>query len=444
MTNSEKNSGQSSWQQRVPTGTKITMLVGLLAVAVFFGGFGVWAVRAPLAGAAIAPGVVVASGENQTISHFEGGIVQQIAVRDGERVNEGQPLVYLDETQAQASQNRIEQSMIALTARLERAKAELAGAETLNFPVELVERLKESDNEQMFELQLSEFDARLEQHQSELKIQDEQIRSIEKEIVGIELQIAAETDKLRILDEEIAVKQSLLQKGLTPKAQYNQLLRSRADSRGRIGGLEATLGQRENDIAQIKQKQIAVKAARKSDASTKVDELRRQLADLTEQMVSRADVLERMVIRAPADGVIINIAKNTIGSVVAPGEPVLEILPTNDELVISAHISPRDVDAVKVGQEASIRFAALNVRTTPEVQATVEYISADRLTDNRSDEAYFSARLKLTDSLPDEISADQIFAGMPVETFIKTGERTFVEYLMKPISDSFSKAFREE
>ena len=151
-----------------------------------------------------------------------------------------------------------------------------------------------------------------------------------------------------------------------------------------------------------------------------------------------------MVIRAPVDGVIVKIEKNTIGSIIRPGETVLELLPTSNDLIISARVSPIDVDIVTIGQQASIRFSALNARVTPEVPATVEYISADRLVDEATQEVYFDARLKLTETLPEGFDAKKIYAGMPVDAFIKTGDRTFVEYLAKPITDSFRGAFTEE
>ena len=151
-----------------------------------------------------------------------------------------------------------------------------------------------------------------------------------------------------------------------------------------------------------------------------------------------------MVIRAPVEGLIVNITKNTIGSVVRPGETVMEIQPSTDDLIISARIAPQDVDIVSVGQNASIRFSALNTRITPEVDARIEYLSADRLVDEATQEPYFDARLRLSKNLPDPIKIEQIYPGMPVDAFIKTGDRTFLEYLAKPITDSFSKAFREE
>ncbi|MEL7428778.1 MAG: HlyD family type I secretion periplasmic adaptor subunit, partial [Pseudomonadota bacterium] len=312
------------------------------------------------------------------------------------------------------------------------------------FSDDLVEKARANGSEDMLELQRAEFSSRLEQHVSELSVLDQQVNAIGEEISGLQRQIEAEERKLVVIREEIDAKKSLLERGLTPRSQYNALLRAEADSEGVIGGLTATIGQRNKSISEVRERQEALRAARRAQASTQINETRQQIADLQEQMTSRSDILGRMIIRAPVDGVIVNISKNTIGSVVAPGETVLEILPTLNDLVISARVSPADVDVVKVGQEASIRFVALNARITPEVPATVEYISADRLIDQATQEPYFDARLTLEKELPDTLRQDQIYPGMPVDAFIKTGDRTFVEYLVKPVTDSFSKAFREE
>ncbi|MDJ0613060.1 MAG: HlyD family type I secretion periplasmic adaptor subunit [Rhizobiaceae bacterium] len=432
------------WRDTVPTSIRKPLIAGLAVVGLFFAGFSSWAMRAPLAGAAIAPGVVIASGQNQQIGHLEGGIVRQIAVRDGDTVKQNQPLVFLDETQAQSSANRVGQSIVSLTAQEERAVAVLQDQQYLDFSSELVELAKSSGKEEVLDLQRTEFASRLSQHKSEISVLDEQVSAIEEEISGIGRQIEAEKRKLAVIVDELKAKKSLLQRGLTPKNQYNALLRAQADSEGAIGGLDATIGQRRKAISEVRERQQAIRAARRTEASAKINETRQQIADLKEQLTSRADILERMIIRAPVDGVIVNISKNTIGSVVAPGETVLEILPTSNDLIISARVKPNDVDVVRVGQEANIRFVALNTRTTPEVPATIEYVSADRLVDPVTQEPYFDARLKLDANLPESISVEQIYPGMPVDAFIKTGERTFVEYLAKPVTDSFSKAFRED
>ncbi len=439
-----KPKAHPDWRETVPTSMKKPLIAGLAVVGLFFAGFSSWAMRAPIAGAAIAPGVVIASGQNQQIGHLEGGIVREIAVREGEVVKQDQPLVLLDETQAQSSANRVGQSIISLSAQEARAMAVLADQEELQYTQDLIDRATSSGHESVLELQRAEFNSRLLQHKSEVSVLDQQVNAIEEEISGIGRQIEAEKRKLAVIRDELKAKKSLLKRGLTPKNQYNALLRSQADSEGAIGGLDATIGQRRKAISEVRERQQALRAARRAEASTQINETRQQIADLNEQLTSRADILERMIIRAPVDGVIVNISKNTIGSVVAPGETVLEILPTSSDLVISARVKPNDVDVVRVGQEASIRFVALNTRTTPEVPATIEYVSADRLVDPATQEPYFDARLKLDANLPSSISKDQIYAGMPVDAFIKTDERTFVEYLAKPVTDSFSKAFREE
>lgn len=444
MENIANMTTNNDWRDRVPTSIKKPLIIGLLIIGVFVAGFGLWAVRAPIAGAAIAPGVVIASGQNQSIDHLEGGIISEIATRNGASVKQGDPLVYLDQTQAASNRNRVEKSLVALSANLARMTAEMSGAQTIKFSDDLIKRAEQNQQTEPLELQRAEFESRLAQHKSELSVLDEQVSAIEQEMAGVGLQIKAENTKLAVLKDEIKAKKTLLARGLTPKNQYNALLREEADTIGAIGSLKARIGQRKKSISEVRVRQETIRATRRSEASSQINELRTQIDDLDEQLTSRADILQRMVIRAPVDGVIVKIEKNTIGSIIRPGETVLELLPTSNDLIISARVSPIDIDIVTQGQEASIRFSALNARTTPEVPATVQYISADRLIDPATQEVYYDARLKLVDNLPEDFDPDKIYAGMPVDAFIKTGDRTFVEYLAKPITDSFRGAFTEE
>lgn len=444
MENIANMTTNNDWRDRVPTSIKKPLIIGLLIIGVFVAGFGLWAVRAPIAGAAIAPGVVIASGQNQSIDHLEGGIISEIATRNGASVKQGDPLVYLDQTQAASNRNRVEKSLVALSANLARMTAEMSGAQTIKFSDDLIKRAQQNQQTEPLELQRAEFESRLAQHKSELSVLDEQVSAIEQEMAGVGLQIQAENTKLAVLKDEIKAKKTLLARGLTPKNQYNALLREEADTIGAIGSLKARIGQRKKSISEVRVRQETLRATRRSEASSQINELRTQIDDLDEQLTSRADILQRMVIRAPVDGVIVKIEKNTIGSIIRPGETVLELLPTSNDLIISARVSPIDIDIVTQGQEASIRFSALNARTTPEVPATVQYISADRLVDPATQEVYYDARLKLVDNLPEGFDPDKIYAGMPVDAFIKTGDRTFVEYLAKPITDSFRGAFTEE
>ena len=282
---------QDDWRKRVPTSTKMPLLLGLLVLAIFFSGFGYWAIRAPIAGAAIAPGVVIASGQNQSIDHLEGGIISEIATRNGAKVKQGDALVFLDPTQAASNRNRVEKSLVGLSASLARMVAEMDGSEEIKFPDELIERAKRNQQTQPLELQRVEFQSRLVQHKAELSVLDEQVQAIEEEMSGVKQQIKAENTKLVVLEEEIQAKATLLKRGLTPKNQYNALLRERADTEGAIGALTATIGQRKKSISEVRVRQETLIATRRSEASSQSNEIRQQIGDLEEQLTSRADVL---------------------------------------------------------------------------------------------------------------------------------------------------------
>ena len=432
------------WQEKVPTRMTTSVLFGLLVVALFVAGFGVWAATAPLSGAAVASGVVQASGQNLVVEHLEGGIIKDILVKEGDRIKQGDTIMVLDDTRALAERNRVNVALIATEASIVRAQAERDGKDKLEFPVQLLAAARIDGLEADLEQQRAEFANRAERHVSDLAVLDQRAQALRDEIEGLEIQKTSEERKLEVTREELQDKESLLKKGLTSRSQVNQLQRAEADSLGRIGALTATIGQRKTSIAEIEEQRIGISATRRETASTQINDIRSKLSDLREQLRAREDILLRSIIRAPADGVVVKLSKNTVGSVVRPGEAVVEILPTGNELIIDARISPRDIDAVKVGQDADLRLTALNNRTTPQVAAKLIYLSADRLVDPNSREPYYVARLEMSQELPEGLTKDQIYPGMPVEAFIRTGDRTFLEYLVRPIQDSFAKAFREE
>jgi HlyD family type I secretion membrane fusion protein len=210
-----------------------------------------------------------------------------------------------------------------------------------------------------------------------------------------------------------------------------------------VSSTESQISSAKNQINEAREQIERAKSQRIEDALKELSDASNKLSDGEEQIKAARSMLERTIIKAPADGIIVSLKVNSPGIVLRPGEPVLELLPTTSDLVIEARIDPRSIDTVKVGQEARLRFTALNSTTTPEVSASVTYISADRLVDPATNQPYFQARLRITDNLPEEISRGQIYPGMPVETYISTGDRTFAEYLVKPLTDSFSRSFRE-
>lgn len=440
----EVTNNPAAWKSKMPTAVKMPIAVGLLTVAGFFGGFGYWAATVPIAGAAVASGVIAASGLNQKINHLEGGIISSILIAEGDRVNIGQPLIKLDNTRVRADRDRLATTLLGLFAKEARAEAERDGVSKLVFSTLVNDKAKQVSGKNILQQQSREFEERYKRHVADLGVLDQRVLATKEEISGLQVQMNSEETKLVIIQEELEQKKKLLKRGLTAKREFTALQREQSDTIGRAGSLKAKIAQRKTSILEIKQQVNGAQARRRETASAEINSIRREIGEFEEQLLAREDILKRVIIRSPADGIIVKLLKNTVGSVVRSGETILEILPTSSDLIVEARVAPQDIDAVRPGLDAKVRFSALNTRTTPEVDAKVSYVSADRLIDQDTRVPYYLARLQLTDTLPKEISRDQIFAGMPVDTFIQAGDRTFLEYLVRPITDSLKKAFREE
>lgn len=435
---------KGDWAKKVPTSTFRSGLVGYASIAAFVSLFGYWAATAPLAGAAIAPGLVAAAGQNLRVNHLEGGTAIAVHVKEGDRVKVGQELVTLDPTIPQAQLDRLLKNDVALKAKVARLSAERDSSESITIPEGLEDLAKNSGLDDILQQQKSEFAARLERHQTELRILGERLSALRESVTGIEARKKSAEEQYGIVKGETARKLKLLEKGLTDRSQYTQLLRGQAELLGQAATAESQLASAKNQIAEAKQQVERARSQRVEDALKELNDSYSRVSDGEEQIKAARSVLERTIIKAPADGVVISLKVNSPGIVLRPGDGVLDILPTTSDLIVEARVDPRDVDIIHIGQEARLRFVALNNRTTPEVAATITYISADRLVDQATQQAYYTARLRITDNLPEAVSREQIYPGMPVETYISTGDRTFAEYLIKPITDSFSRSFREE
>ena len=434
----------TNWQNSVETGTRRYAAAGYLVLVVFAGGFGYWAATAPLSGAAIASAVVIAAGQNVHVQHLEGGIVESIKVEEGDRVEAGDPMLTLDPTVAKAQLNRFSKQLVTLRAKAARLEAEREGAEQVRIERHQSAAIAGFDPYNVLEDQRKEFHARLARHNTELEILDQRVRALSQALAGLEAQKKAGERQLAVVEEEAQRKKELLVKGLTNRSEYTALLRSQAELIGQIGVVQSQIASSSVQAVEAREQIERLKTSRVEDAVTELNSVRASIADVEEQLIAADSVAERTVVRAPAAGIVVRAVHNSAGGIIRAGELIFELLPTTDEFVVEARLSPRDIDVVRIGQHANLRFSALNLRRTPEVAGTVIYISADRRLDEATNEAFYTARLKITDDLPPEIGKDQIYPGMPVEAFIPTGERTFLEYLLKPIQDSFSRAFRED
>ncbi|ESY72264.1 hemolysin D [Mesorhizobium sp. LNHC252B00] len=418
-------------------------LTGYVAIGLLAGSFGYWAATAPLSGAVITQGTISATGGNIHIQQPEGGIVQQLLIHEGDRVQQGQDLVILDKTAAQAELNRLTRQSIALEASMARLEAERDGMDRLAPINEAAPASFQQDFQKLIREQQKEFDARLARFRSEQSIMAQRVAMHRESVVGLNAQKLAIEQQSEVVKKELGIKTGLLDKGLTNRTEYSQLLRSEADLVGQAGALEANLAAANSQIVEAQVQVERLTSQRVEEALTKLNEVRTNLADFGEQIRAAEAVLQRTTIKAPVAGIVVSSTYNSKGSVIAPGEKIMEILPTASGLNVHAKLRPKDVDQVRVGQRAKLRLSALNMRLTPEVSATVTQISADRLVDQVTHEPYFRAKLKIADALPPGVKAEQLYPGTPVEAFINTGDRTFFEYLARPMMDSFARAFAE-
>jgi HlyD family secretion protein len=434
----------SRWQQRINARLWSVSVTGYAIIVLFLVSFGYWAFTAPLAGAAIAPGVIAAAGQNIMIQNLEGGVVSSIAAQEGERVAAGQPMMVLDPTAAQAQLNREINQLLALETQAATLQAERDGATDFEAPEDIVPEAKDFDFAAIVSEHRKEFFARLSRYTAERSILNQRVQALDDAVTGLSAQKKASDDQLQIVKDEAERKKALLDKGLTNRSEYSDLLRTEAELVGQIGAIESQIASSATQKIEARQQIERLITSRVEQAVTDLNKTRADMRDIEEQIRASRAIVERTVIRAPADGIVVRSLYNAPGSVIRPGEPIYELLPTTSSLIVEARVSPREIDSVRPGQEARLRFSALNARTTPEVTGTVSYISADRQVDTKSGQPYYVVRLKIAEQLPPGLRFDQIYPGMPVETFISTGDRTFAEYLVKPLLDSFSRAFREE
>lgn len=423
---------------------RATVLSGVAAIVVFFGGFGIWAATAKISGAAVATGSLVATGQNKVVQHLEGGIVRRIIAEEGERVEAGAPLIYLDDVQAHADVRRLtvqRDVLLALTARLE---AERRGHAEITFPSELAAYANRPEIAHLMTDQREEFAAGLQRHESELSILSKRMEALEEEIIGLEAQIEAGNRQVALIQQEVDSLQSLFDRGLSRQDRLLALKREEAALSGRMGQYLAGIAKARQTIAETELQIVRAGNIRAEEANEDLTRVRAELTELEVGIAAAQDVLDRSIIRAPVSGLVIKMNIFTEGGVIAPRQELLEILPEGAVLLIEAAVQPEDIDLVQPGQGASVMLSALDRRTTPMVDAEVMFVSADLIAEDDSEASYYLARLQFDDLAQYDIEPADLYPGMNVEVFLRTTDRTFAEYVARPILDSFERSFREE
>ena len=421
------------------------LFVGFLGLFVLVGGFGGWAALSQISGAIVAPGRFEVDQNRQVVQHQTGGTVAKILTDEGEKVEAGQLLIQLDGVELRSQLAITEGQLFELMARRGRLEAERDGLDELSFELELVEIAAESpDVAELIKGQTNLFAARrasTKQEIDQLAKRGDQTRS---QIVGIEAQEASLAEQLTLIEEELGNQQSLFDRGLAPAATVLNLQREAARLNGQLGELAASKAQAEGRITELEIERIKLGTQLREEAITRLRDLRYRELELMEQRNALRGELDRMDIRAPVSGIVYGLQVRTPRSVVRAAEPLMYLVPQDRPLVIAARVDLIHIDQLISGQEVTLRLSALDQRNTPELYGQVIQISADAFEDDATGQSYYRAEIILN---PGELSklpeGTILIPGMPVEAFIRTGDRTPMAYLVKPLADYFTRAFRE-
>ena len=419
------------------------IIAGIVVVAILTGGVGVWAGVTEISGALIAPGTIVVESNVKKVQHLTGGVVGKLLVRDGDRVKAGDLLVQLDDTVTRSNLAIVVKTLIELNARKARLVAERDGLDAVKFPADLIQQRDLPDVAEALTAETRLFDLRRSARAGQKAQLEERINQSNEEIVGLNAQKVSKEKEVVLIERELTGVRDLFQKNLVPVTRLTSLEREATRLDGERGQLIATIAQARGKIAELRLQIIQIDQDLSSEVAKEMREIDGKIGEFVERKVAAVDQLKRTDIRAPQAGTVFQSSVHTVGGVVPAGEPIMLIVPDADRLTVETKVNPQDIEKVKLGQSAALRFSAFNLRTTPEIFGTVSRVSADTTTDQHTNQSYYTVRIALPSEQVARLGNVKLVPGMPVEAFIKTGERTVISYLMKPLSDQINRAFRE-
>ncbi|MDK3016649.1 HlyD family type I secretion periplasmic adaptor subunit [Pseudodonghicola flavimaris] len=428
-----------SWSARWP------LLVGFLTLFLLVGGFGSWAAMSNIAGAVVVTGRIEVESNRQVVQHLDGGIVSEILVTEGDEVTAGQTLIRLDPTLLRSQLVIVEGQLFELMARRGRLDAERDETDTIEFDPELVAIAKDRPEvAELIEGQRRLFLARRDSIARETEQLEKRRGQIGNQIEGIEAQQQSLAVQLDLINQELANQQTLLDRGLAQAATVLNLRRTTADLEGTLGELKASKAQAEGRITEIEIEILKLGTTQREEAISRLRDLRYRELELAEQRRSLKEQLSRLDITAPVSGVVYGLQVHTPRSVIRPADPLLYIVPTDRDLVIAAQVDPIHVDEIHVGQNVIVTLTSFDHRTTPQLEATVLRVSADAFQDSNSGQSFYRAEIVLDDGEVDKLPEGTVLIpGMPVQAFVRTADRSPIAYLVKPLAEYFTKAFRE-
>jgi HlyD family secretion protein len=416
---------------------------GGTVVGILLFGLGGWAATGEIGSAVIASGSVVVDSNVKKVQHPTGGVVGQLYVHDGDHVRAGQILVQLDETVSRANLAIISKDLNVLSARKARLTAELDGADVVAVPRELAGRLDDPDAQDALASERKLFELRRQARFGQKDQFKQRIDQLSQQIIGLGAQADANDKQISLIEQELQGMRELWQKNLVQLPRLTALERDEAHLQGEHGRLIAAAAEAKGKIAETQLQILQVDQDFSSDVAKQLRETDSKIGEVVERKVTAEDQLKRTDIRAPQDGIVFQSTANTVGGVITAGDPIMLIVPENDQLMIEVKIDPKDIDQIQLDQPVVLRFSSFNMRTTPETNGTVIRIAADTSTDQRSGQNYYLVRIAMSDEEVKRLGDVKLTPGMPLEAFIQTGKHTMLAYLIKPLHDQMVRSFRE-
>ena len=419
-------------------------LAGWIILGVFFGGFGLWALTAPLNGAVVANAEVKVQGNRKSVQHLDGGIVKAMKVKEGDHVKAGDVLIVLDDAQARAEYDVLSKQQILLQATEARLMAELNHAPTVAPPAGIAARLSEPDVKDIWDGQLREFASRKAALDGEHKVGQQKVAELREQIAGHEKQVASVGEQISSVKKELADIGPLVDKGLIARPRQLELERSASGLEGQSAETTAEIARERQAIAEESQQLAQIDNDRAADITKDLRSTESSLLDVTPRAMNAKAVLSRMEIRAPYSGKVVGLSVFGSGAVIQRGEKILDIVPDNDALTIEAQVAVDNISDVHPNMLAEVYLTAYKQRITPMVHGTVMQVSADRLSDPRTGSPFYTAVVRIDENELKQLPNIALYPGMPARVMIPTVERTAFDYLVGPLVQSFGTAFRQK
>lgn len=418
-------------------------LTGGAAVLLFGGTVGVWAVTSTLTGAVVASGQFVVDGSVKKVQHATGGIVGALEVREGDRVEEGAVLIRLDDTITRANLQVVARQLDAFAARQGRLIAERDGRVAITVAPELLGRRDETEIAALIVTEQNLFEARRSARAGRKAQLARRIGQLEDEVTGLRAQQAARDRQAVLIAEELEGVRDLYAKNLVVLSRKAALEREAAELDGEKGRLIATVAQTEGRIAETRLQVIEIDDVLREEVMKEISEIQAKAAEYAERRIAAEDQLKRIDIRAPSAGFVHQLAVHTVGGVITPAEPAMLIVPTKEALQVEARVNPPDIDQIAIGQRAEVRIHAFNQRATPQLAGTVARVSPDTSRDPQTGAVFYTIRVAVPAAELARIAPQAVSAGMQADVFVRTQDRTPLQYIAKPLQDQIARAFRE-